>query len=261
MDGSLSNLRQGIDRLGRRQRVISAIRSQARFQLTRIHGSASHTNDSTSTAAVKLAGHARQPQRRVTEKDRAELAVEGVGANAVLVTQFSPTLGNVALEEAMVALTRAAKDVESDNLAGPISLLASQMVALNAIFTHLALIAAKNLASSLPGSERALRLGLKAQSQCRATVETLALIKNPPAAVFARQANIAHGPQQVNNGLMPAAAQERASLPRAGNTETDQSELLRLTDGTRLDEGAAQASGAGDSALAPVGIFDRATQR
>jgi hypothetical protein len=51
-----------------------------------------------------------------------------------------------------------------------------------------------------------LRLALKAQNQCRMTLETLATIKNPPA-VFAKQANIAHGPQQVNNGaetLAPA---------------------------------------------------------
>ncbi len=63
--------------------------------------------------------------------------------------------------------------------------------------------------------DRYLRLALKAQSQCRATLETLATIKNPPA-VFARQANIAHGPQQVNNnGMMPAGE------PRVGARETD----------------------------------------
>jgi hypothetical protein len=37
-----------------------------------------------------------------------------------------------------------------------------------------------------------MRLALRAQSQCRATLETLAAIKNPPVA-FANQANIAHG--------------------------------------------------------------------
>ena len=46
--------------------------------------------------------------------------------------------------------------------------------------------------------DRYMRLALKAQGQCRATLETLATIKNPPV-VFARQANIAQGPQQVNN--------------------------------------------------------------
>ena len=55
-----------------------------------------------------------------------------------------------------------------------------------------------------PAFEANLRIALRAQSQCRATLETLAAIKNPPV-VFARQANINHGNQQVNNGT-PAPA-------------------------------------------------------
>jgi hypothetical protein len=49
-------------------------------------------------------------------------------------------------------------------------------------------------------------MALKAQNQCRMTLETLAAIKNPPM-VFAKQANInqGNGNQQVNNG-MPAPA-------------------------------------------------------
>jgi hypothetical protein len=43
-----------------------------------------------------------------------------------------------------------------------------------------------------------MRLALKAQGQCRATLETLAVLKNPPT-VFAKQANIAAGAQQVTN--------------------------------------------------------------
>jgi hypothetical protein len=46
--------------------------------------------------------------------------------------------------------------------------------------------------------ETYLRLALKAQSQCRATLETLAAIRNPQPVAFVRQANIAHGPQQLN---------------------------------------------------------------
>ena len=50
-----------------------------------------------------------------------------------------------------------------------------------------------------------LRLALKAQAQSRATAEALAAIKQGPV-VIARQANIAHGPQQVNNGPAPATS-------------------------------------------------------
>jgi hypothetical protein len=44
-----------------------------------------------------------------------------------------------------------------------------------------------------------MRVALKAQNQCRMTLETLATVTNP-RVVYAKQANIANGPQQVNNG-------------------------------------------------------------
>jgi hypothetical protein len=46
--------------------------------------------------------------------------------------------------------------------------------------------------------EAYLKLSLKAQSQCRATIEALAEIKNPKQVAFVQQVNIANGPQQVN---------------------------------------------------------------
>ena len=51
-------------------------------------------------------------------------------------------------------------------------------------------------------------MALRAQNQCRMTLETIATIKNP-SVVFAKQANIAAGHQQVNNG--PAQAETCAS--------------------------------------------------
>ncbi|MDN8616544.1 hypothetical protein [Variovorax ginsengisoli] len=54
------------------------------------------------------------------------------------------------------------------------------------------------------------RLAMKAQCQCRTTAE----MKNPPV-VFARQANISNGPQQLNNGV-PAGDAERAAQAHAG---------------------------------------------
>jgi hypothetical protein len=95
--------------------------------------------------------------------------------------------------------------------------------------------------------ETCMRLALKAQSQSRATVETLAAIKNPPV-VFARQANIAHGPQQVNNGL-PSHAGEKA-IP--------QTKLLEVEHGERLDTGAASSAGRANQAMATVGAINRA---
>ena len=53
--------------------------------------------------------------------------------------------------------------------------------------------------------EAYLRLALKAQNQCRATIEALAAIKNPQQVAFVRQANISNGPQQVNNSVATAS--------------------------------------------------------
>jgi hypothetical protein len=60
--------------------------------------------------------------------------------------------------------------------------------------------------------DRYMRFAFKAQAQCRATFETLARSKNPP--VFARQANIAQGTQQINNTMSIA----RAGLPKPRRT-------------------------------------------
>ena len=118
----------------------------------------------------------------------------------------------------------------------------ARAVTLNTIFTRLAHRAQSNLDGSFDAADRYMRLALKAQGQCRATLETLAAIKNPPT-VFARQANIAHGPQQVNNGV---------PFARAENSESEPIELLEAHE-ERLDLGAAGTAGAGNQALAAGG--------
>jgi hypothetical protein len=48
--------------------------------------------------------------------------------------------------------------------------------------------------------EMEFRIAFRAQSQYRATLATLAAVKNPARVAIVNQANIAHGPQQINNG-------------------------------------------------------------
>lgn len=88
------------------------------------------------------------------------------------------------------------------------AMLASQAFALDGIFSQFARRAAIATTSEL--QERMLRIALKAQSQCRTTVESLAVIQQGPA-IFAKQANVNNGgQQQVNNGAPPPAASARA---------------------------------------------------
>lgn len=82
------------------------------------------------------------------------------------------------------------------------AMLVSQATALQTLFARLT---EKALGAEYLGHfEAFMKLALRAQSQCRATLETLAAIKNPPV-VYAQQANVTTGPQQINNGIIQPA--------------------------------------------------------
>lgn len=99
--------------------------------------------------------------------------------------------------------------------------------------------------------ETYMRLGLKAQSQCRATLETLALIRNPPV-LFAKQANVTTGPQQINNGTAPPS--------RAREFESEQTQLSGV--GNVLPDTRTSAiAGRIDPQMEAVGEIDRAEVR
>jgi hypothetical protein len=142
--------------------------------------------------------------------------------------------------------------VATGKLARPEAMLVSQAHALDTIFATLARRAAANAKSGLylEACERYLRLALKAQSQCRATLETLALIKNPASVTFMRQANIGQA-VQVNN----APQSDASSGSRAREKTEIANELLEAKDG-RLDQCKAGTSGKADSTLETVGAIN-----
>ena len=153
----------------------------------------------------------------------AKAVVAGIATNATTVTTFSKgTLGEVDLTETFRALQAGGRTVQSGDLSGVEAMLLSQMVALNTIFGELARRSALNMGEYIESADRYMRLALRAQSQCRTTAETLALIKQGPP-VFARQANIAHGPQQVNNAAVRVPS--RQAVPRA-DFSSQQPELM-----------------------------------
>lgn len=102
------------------------------------------------------------------------------------------------LQAAYEALVSQTAEIQAGNLKTPEAMLYGQAATLQTVFTALLRRAAN--ADKIPQFQSAMSMALKAQAQCRATLEALAEIKNPRAATFVRQANIANGPQQVNNG-------------------------------------------------------------
>ena len=87
-----------------------------------------------------------------------------------------------------------------------------------------------------------MRLALLAQAQARSTAEALALLKNPMP--YIKQANIAHGHQQINNGQQATGA---------GNSQSEPNKLLEAQHGNTLDIGAQAAAGRANQKLETVG--------
>lgn len=137
---------------------------------------------------------------KTDDRQISDLISEGIATNASTAIRFiGYDHAEVSLTDMVASLKEQGQAVNRGDMAGAERMLSAQAVALNAMFAELARRAALNMGQHLDVTDRYLRLALKAQSQSRATIETLAAIKNPPT-VFARQMNVAHGPQQVNNG-------------------------------------------------------------
>lgn len=135
------------------------------------------------------------------------------------------------------------------------TMLMTQANTLDMMFNHLARKAFN--AEYLSQADVHLRHAMKAQAQCRATLEALAEIKNPRAVAFVKQANIAHGHQQVNNGAAPGTvADSRARTQESGASQSN--ELLEHHHGERLDIRAARTATGGDTTVEAVGAIDRA---
>ncbi len=133
-------------------------------------------------------------------------------------------------------------DVNNGNMKRPEAMLLAQAHTLDQLFNTLAQRAHGR--ETVSSCETHLRLAFKAQSQCRSTLETLAKIKNPPV-IFAKQANISNGHQQINNGT---------STPTTHTEEiiNQQNELLEQTHGERLDTRATSEAIGIDTKLATV---------
>ena len=138
-------------------------------------------------------------------------------------------------------------------------ILISQAQALDAIFVNLMRRSVNQ--TNAAHWEMYMRMGMKAQSQCRATLQVLAEIKNPRPVAFVKQANINNGGhQQVNNGLMGGALSSPAP---ARENEIEQTKLLEgMTNGsTYMDTGTTPATSRGNKALEPVEVVNRTKKR
>ena len=140
--------------------------------------------------------------------------------------------------------------VNDGNLRQAEAMLMNQATALQSLFSRLA---DRGMGCDTAVTfECNMRMALRAQAQCRATLETLAAIKNPPV-LFAKQANVTTGPQQINNSV--------ATPSRTRENESLQNELLEAHHEQRLDTRAEGAAGGTHPVLETVGTGDRPEDR
>lgn len=137
---------------------------------------------------------------------------ELAASRAIVATEATTAVGeHVDLLALLGQLRDDAAAVNRGDLSQAEAMLMNQATALQTLFARL--VGSSMNADFLPQQKTAMRLALKAQRQCRATLETLAAIKNPPI-VCARQASLTTGPQQVNNGTAaPLQARELETEP------------------------------------------------
>lgn len=136
---------------------------------------------------------------------------------AVLIGTYTKSLAKLDELEIVKDLQDGIRAMAAGNMSEAEQMLFSQAQALQAMFFSLALRAGQQ--DVLSQLEPLLRMALKAQNQCRNTLESLASLKNP-GVVIAKHANVVHGPQQINHLPNTTGASSFASAKRSTRTKS-----------------------------------------
>jgi hypothetical protein len=169
----------------------------------------------------------------------------GITATKLLGPYFiEPDLG-----ELVNSLLGHVKAAAQGDLSRTEAMLVSQAQTLDLLFNKLTRQAVQNIGHYPETVSIYMKLALRAQSQCRAVAETLHEMKHPRPVAFFQQANIANGPQQVNNGSAPPPQGSRA-----GENQISHNELSgEIGNANQLDRSATQSTKQGDTRMAPLG--------
>ena len=189
-----------------------------------------------------------EPQvRKVTQ---ATVAVSALGSAATSMEKWS--FVTTTAEDLIDELHSQTERLKTGDMSKVEEMLYCQAVTLQTVFTRTLQHAITN--ESAKHQNMMLTLAFKAQAQCRTTLETLANIKNPRAATFVRQANIAQN-QQVNNGAGESA--EASARAREKTLPIKQNKLITIPKANHaetMDTRATGSAGTGDSTLEAVGV-------
>ena len=169
------------------------------------------------------------PDGELTDKAISETFLKPQVTAALNMQSWNSELSVHGLRKALVAEI---DEVAKGNMARPEAMLLCQAHTLDFLFGELAQKA--NNQQHMPNYEGFMRMALKAQNQCRMTLETLSNLKNPPV-IFAKQANFSGGGhQQVNNGVLGQASHAAKDQKQPNELLLEEAHYA----GTTLDTGA-----------------------
>lgn len=176
----------------------------------------------------------------------AEFATSETLLGSILWNKFSGVSDSAEtnINDVIQTIRNKADAVNGGNLHGLESMLTAQAHALDAMFADLALKARRNMGEYTDAGMKYMNLALKAQSNCRTTIETIAEIKNPRPYIQNNRAEY----QQVNNGTQP-----RAHPPEKQKTTN---ELLEDQSHEWMDTRAAGTASGDDRQMEAVGAID-----
>ena len=140
----------------------------------------------------------KQRNDQTKEEALAEFNSKSEFLSTAVKESFDIGLGDdFSFQSTMQVLDRTIQQIQLGDLSKIEEMYISQAVALEVMFTSLARRAKAQ--EKLLQYETHMRFALKAQNQCRATLQALVQLKQPSNTTFVKQANIAQGHQQVNN--------------------------------------------------------------
>ena len=163
---------------------------------------------------------------------------------AIISDSFTSTiLPKAELADVVSALTDKISIIQDGDMKPIEAMLISQAHALQTMFVTMGRMAASK--TQLAQYTAFMNMALKAQSQSRATIQALVELKYPKQATFVKQANIANGHQQVNNG--------NDKVTRTEENQNQPNELLEVNNGSKaLDSRTTQTTIFKDKAMATL---------
>ncbi|ADI29536.1 hypothetical protein [Methylotenera versatilis] len=178
----------------------------------------------------------------------AKISLSASYMGAILADSFTSTiLPKAEMAEVVGALSDKITTIQDGDMKPIEAMLISQAQALQTMFVTLGRMAASK--TSLPQYTAFMNMALKAQSQSRATIQALVELKYPKQATFVKQANIANGHQQVNNGSLDTNTRAHAHVKENQNQPN---KLLEAQANEWLDNGKTTTPSTTNQAMATV---------